>query len=636
MKKLLALLLCLALLPAVAFSDGISVDAVEDTLHPWQSVSVAFETPKAGLAWIGLTDEEGETVSVLTESYDAWAGHNRLKWNVTHGGIPAPEGTYRLTVRQGDLEGWTLVTVGRPAPVLSGVSAGETVSPAEPLTITFSSNLSCTLELLDDTGTETLAQWEAQPGQQTVTWDGGALTDGAHTLTLLLTDGDLASETAAITVTASGFSAAAVEEDDDPEIEGLHIETIVDEQDDPAEETADEPEDEEETGETEIGDAPDQAETAPEENAVSADQSVFTPSYSSPYAAREEEAGTYWTTPMDITDEAAVWEMLMKPITVVDTGKKRSQMAQLVIREEPDENSRGVGVVTCVSQGVRVLEESGDWTKIECYSSSFHDSKVKAWNMLVQGWIETKYIQTKTPDPGMGIVVDKLTQRLYIFVDGHLYDTLLCSTGHANEKQPYNESRSGEFLLLVPAVGGYVDEGMYVEMAIRYNAGDMVHQVPYTKAADGGKYFGTFEPRLGTKASHGCIRVQRRKTPKGTSMEWVYKNKKNNTKFVIWEDWQGRQLSYAADDTPVYYNPKGGKLYHSSETCASAKNVTFTPFTYGELETGAYAKLTRCTYCNPPLRKAEIDEINALYAPGGDHDPILTAAQQKYLDGAYD
>ena len=123
MKKLLALLLCLALLPAVALSDGISVDAVEGTLHPWQSVSVAFETPKAGLAWIGLTDEEGETVSVLTESYDAWAGHNRLKWNVTHGGVPAPEGTYRLTVRQGDLEGWTLVTVGRPAPVLSGVSA---------------------------------------------------------------------------------------------------------------------------------------------------------------------------------------------------------------------------------------------------------------------------------------------------------------------------------------------------------------------------------------------------------------------------------------------------------------------------------------------------------------------------------
>ena len=628
MKRLFALLLCLSLLPlpAAALSEGISVDAVEGTVHPWQTLRVAFETSKAGLAWIGLTDEEGETVSVLTETYDAWAGHNLLQWNLTYGGVPAPEGTYRLTVRQGGLEGWTLVTVGSPAPVLSGVSAGEAVSPEAPLAIAFSSNLSCTLELLDDAGTETLAQWEAQPGPQTVSWDGGSLTDGVHRLTLVLTDGDLSSETAVIAVTASGFgtaAAAAEPGEADPEIEGLRAE--------PADETETEPEDE-----TQTAAEPDPEELGPIVASAGADQAVFTPSYGSPYAARADEAGTYWTTPMDITDEAAVWEMLMQPITVVDTGKKRSQMSQIVLREEPDENSRGVGVVTCVSQGVRVLEESGNWTKIECYSSSFHDSKVKAWNMLVQGWVETKYIQTKTPDPGMGIVVDKLTQRLYIFTDGHLYDTLLCSTGHANEKQPYNESRSGEFLLLVPAVGGYVDEGMYVEMAIRYNAGDMVHQVPYTKAADGGKYFGTFEPRLGTKASHGCIRVQRRKTPKGTSMEWVYKHKKNNTKFVIWEDWQGRQLSYAADDTPVYYNPKGGKSYHSSETCASAKGVTFTPFTYGELEDGAFAKLTRCTYCNPPLRRGEIDEINAIYAPGGDHDPILTAAQQKYLDGKYD
>lgn len=53
------------------------------------------------------------------------------------------------------------------------------------------------------------------------------------------------------------------------------------------------------------------------------------------------------------------------------------------------------------------------------------------------------------------------------------------------------------------------------------------------------------------------------------------------------------------------------------------------PFTYGELEDSAYAKLTRCKYCVPPLRKAEIDAINAQHAPGGDHDPIMTAARAK-------
>ena len=29
---------------------------------------------------------------------------------------------------------------------------------------------------------------------------------------------------------------------------------------------------------------------------------------------------------------------------------------------------------------------------------------------------------------------------------------------------------------------------------------------------------------------------------------------------------------------------------------------------------------------------AEIEAINANYLPGGDHDPILTEARQKYLD----
>ena len=52
------------------------------------------------------------------------------------------------------------------------------------------------------------------------------------------------------------------------------------------------------------------------------DQSVFTPSYGSPWQSAPG-ASSYWTLPMDITDEEAVWNMLMEPITVVDIGKKK-------------------------------------------------------------------------------------------------------------------------------------------------------------------------------------------------------------------------------------------------------------------------------------------------------------------------
>ena len=49
-----------------------------------------------------------------------------------------------------------------------------------------------------------------------------------------------------------------------------------------------------------------------------------------------------------------------------------------------------------------------------------------------------------------------------------------------------------------------------------------------------------------------------------------------------------------------------------------------------------YADLEFCPYCLPAQRKAEIDAINEAHALGGDHDPILTEARQKYLDKVID
>ncbi|MBP5725719.1 MAG: hypothetical protein J6Y48_01465, partial [Clostridia bacterium] len=105
-------------------------------------------------------------------------------------------------------------------------------------------------------------------------------------------------------------------------------------------------------------------------------ETVFTPSYGSDY--REDIASSYWTTPMDIRDEQAVWDMLMEPITVVDLGKlkgkSRSQLTkvQTYLYREPDEKSKIIGEVTNLSQGVRVIENlDNGWSLVECYSSSF-------------------------------------------------------------------------------------------------------------------------------------------------------------------------------------------------------------------------------------------------------------------------
>ena len=352
---------------------------------------------------------------------------------------------------------------------------------------------------------------------------------------------------------------------------------------------------------------------------------VFTPAHTSPYEGLDTTRN-YWTLPMDITDEEAVWNVLISPITIVSGQSfNRPERTQITIRSEPDLESEGIGVVTCENQGVHVLERGETWSLIECYSSSFFDSKVVNWNQLVQGYIQTKYLKEVQPDTKMGIVIDKLTQRLYLFREGHLYTTLLVSTGLTNEKQPYNETRSGEFLLTTK-VGNFKSDNMTCRMAIRFNSGDLLHEVPYVYSRTD-KGYKKQEDALGTRSSHGCIRVQRKLTPEGVNMEWIYENYRKNTRILIWEDWQGRQIPVPEDDFQLYYNPDGGAYYHSQASCNMTRKITFQPFAYRLLDEEPYASLARCPYCTPALRREEIAAINAEHAPGGDHDPILTEAR---------
>ncbi len=350
-------------------------------------------------------------------------------------------------------------------------------------------------------------------------------------------------------------------------------------------------------------DEPAPAEPAPTEAAAG---TLITPALRSSHHPAHENC--YWCTPMDITDEAAVWGMLTSPITVVDVGQKE----QVIVRAEPNNDSAGIAVVTGASQAVHVLETREDgWTLVELYSSSFHDSRVKNWNAFVTGYLPTGKLTTRGVDQTYGMVLDKLTQKLYIFKEGHLFTTLLASTGLYNQRQPYNETRSGEFII-ISRVGDFKSDNLVCGMGLRFNSGDLLHEVPHTLNADGSKNYKNCEPKLGTRASHGCVRIQRRKNADGINMTWIWNNIKVGTKLVIWEDYQGRQISMPDPALPLYYNPDGGSNYHAVADCGGVRDkyLPLTPFTYGELDTGIYAKLTPCTYCTPEKRRDELEKIN--------------------------
>ena len=304
----------------------------------------------------------------------------------------------------------------------------------------------------------------------------------------------------------------------------------------------------------------------------------------------------------DITDEEACWELLQRPITVLDVSEKELVYPRVSPNGEKVVNEWMGGSINGSLAAVHVLGEDEDgWTLIE--GMDYYDR-------VIRGYVKTSLLKTVTPNDKYGIIIDKLTQRLYMFIDGKLWSSCAVSTGLPNKDQPYNETAAGEYLI-GSWVGGFDSEGMYCEMGIRFNGGDLLHQVPYVEFADGTKDFSKYGSQLGRKASHGCVRVTRTANDEGLCISWLWENLKKNTKVVVWDD-DGRTLPYPDDDLEVYYNPDGGTSYHATATCRSVRDkyLPLTAFTYGELDSGKYASLTGCTNCIPVKRRAEIDEIN--------------------------
>lgn len=325
----------------------------------------------------------------------------------------------------------------------------------------------------------------------------------------------------------------------------------------------------------------------------------------------------YWKMNMGEMNEQAIWQVLTQPVTVLEGDERK----QVKIRREPSESCEDyVGEVTCMSQAVHVLDQGEDWSLIEAYSSSVEGSSVKVWALPFQGYVKTSLLKERQVDQNVGLVIDKLQQRLYIFKEGRLFSTLLCSTGYPNNGAPWNETPAGEFLA-VSWAGGFWSGQLYCDMGIRINDGILLHEVPCQVKVDEAtgeekRDYDRCERYLGEKASHGCIRIQRVKSPEGASIRWIWDNLSRKSsapsKVIIWDE-LGRTLGYPDSDVTLYYNPRSGRNYHSSAWCRAVNDryLPLAPFTYGELEEKPYKSLTPCPACAPQRRMAEIDNINA-------------------------
>ena len=628
MKKLFCLLLTLLLLALTASAETAapSIDTPAEAIRPGKAFVLTFTVPEEGSCDLVLQDMEGNFVMDVVSGITASAGVNQLWWNGTSDGVSPAEGIYQLVLRANGQEAACTVVIGSHAPYLTSI-VPQKDAETKTMTVDFYASVDGLLSvgLWNGNVWSLLENRQVKAGMNQIIWDASAVTEATTALTLTLTDETgFSSNEEHVNVSAADFGIEVTTATPAPtEVVLTPMPAATPVPGDDWDVIINVDHEEAESVETE-------APPVPVVTAAPVEEIVYTPSFRSAYPLTEKDEGTYWGTPMDVTDTEAVWKMLSAPITVIDADYK----GQKKVYAAPDENSRTVAVVTGSSQGVRMIETREDgWSLIELYSSTFHDNSIQAWNMLVQGYVKTSMLETKEVNKKYHMIVDKLTQRLYLFGEGKHLATLLVSTGVSNAEQPYNETRSGEFLYISPT-GGFRSDNMFCPMGMKFNDGDLLHEVPYIQRYEGGsKIYSATEPFLGSRASHGCIRVQRRENADGYNMKWIWDHKKDVGRIVVWEDWQGRQIPYPADDTILYYNPNGGSYYHAAEKCESAKaSITFDPFTYAELDTDSFAKLDFCPYCAPALRMEEIDKINEAHAVGGDHDPILTAARQKYLD----
>jgi len=574
LKRTLALIFMLLILPLFALAQELSLVSAPQLVRPGKTERISFYAPQAGEASLEVNTASGALAAVIRQNMNAAQGTNHLTWDgMNESGVPLPAGDYVFVLSQNGQRVEAPFVIGEESPKILSINAAEEIYTGDAWQITVNLNMPGTLTLrvkLGDGEWHTFLEEEAPAGESLHVWDGivdgQRIPDGDYSVQLKLTDTQGFSGT-----TQQIFLAVA------PIITPSPVPT---------------------------------ATPAPTPHIV----------VPSAVTTQQDEGLNYWTLPMGELDEDAIWEVMMQPMIVID-GDQKSQYA---LRKAPDDSkdrSNIVGEITCASQGVHVLETlDNGWSLIEAYNSSYGDAYNKKGHHgsgntddLIRGYVKTSLLKTVEPRDDYGLLIDKLEQKMYIFASGECIGTLLVSTGLNNDEQPWNETPSGEYFMISRS-GGFPAGNLWCAYGMRVNDGCLIHEVPYIGDADtpaSQRDYSSTVKLLGKKASHGCIRVQKASNDEGQNIKWLWDNIKVRTKVLIWDD-TGRLLEYPDDATPLYYNPNGGKNYHEEEYCTAVKDryLPLTGFTYGELDTGIYADLTPCNTCARIMRKSEIDAIN--------------------------
>ncbi|MBR4711811.1 MAG: L,D-transpeptidase [Clostridia bacterium] len=236
--------------------------------------------------------------------------------------------------------------------------------------------------------------------------------------------------------------------------------------------------------------------------------------------------------PEDLDDEAAVWAAITAPVVVGVGGEAQG----LRIYAGKDLRSEILGHINCATVCMTVLDtDDPKWIK------------VGVWRQIggeyTEGYVMRKQVRVTTPNCRYGAVVNKNTQTMRIYEAGHLIATIPVSTG-LQVKGAYmrnSETRAGAYL-----VGGrwirFADKGYTYEWPIRIDGKNLMHQLGWRTKDGIPKGFEAQLAQLGTKASHGCVRIDCRPTEENGMITpyWIWTHFAHNTKILVIDDPEAR------------------------------------------------------------------------------------------------
>ncbi len=259
--------------------------------------------------------------------------------------------------------------------------------------------------------------------------------------------------------------------------------------------------------------------------------------------------------PSDLSDDEAVWQALMSPIVVADVNKVK----YINIYAEPTSRSKVLAKAHGQSVGLKILE-----TDVSGFS------RVAAWcgegGSYVEGYVRQNTLMTVYPNTHYGLVVDKNTNTMTVYMDGQKLGVLQVTTGLMIKNDKTRETRAGAFITL-DRFPSFVNDGYTYHYAIRTDGGTLIHSVGTD--IKGGKWDYTLElPLLGRKASHGCVRVNPNVQEDGLNMYWLWTHIPYGVKVLIIDDPESREqrLTELMDSSlsflPLQYGSKDSHVTH--------------------------------------------------------------------------